>query len=579
MLITALACDYDGTLASEDRIGPAALGALERAREAGLRLILVTGRTFFELIRVCERLDLFDVVIAENGGVFYTPGDGTIRDQGPPPPRRVLAELDRRGISFHVGHVIVGTARAEEEGVREALAAVGARLAFSYNRDALMLLPAGISKGPAVRQAIRDLALSFHDVLALGDAENDVELFEACGWAACPGNAVPVLRDRADWIFEGQDGAAVAQAILGPILGGSLPSSRSRRQEIPLGWAVKSSEPVDLPARGVNVLIHGDPHSGKSWLAGGLVERLLGRHYAVCVLDPEGDFHVLERLSGITWRPVRDEASLGEALGLFASDPAACVVADLSTISHAAKVRLLEAALGAIRELRRRLGRPHWVFLDEAHYSLHREGIRVEASGIEGRGFCLITYKPSWIRESVLRAVDVLALGRTTVPEELVFLRSFLLAGAGGDAAVTTVLPGLPRGEFLLVRAEPGGDRRALTFLPLPRETPHVRHRKKYADTLLPPERHFCFRGPAGDLVGTVGNLAEFQQALARVEDHVLVHHAQRRDFSRWVLGVFSDQELGRGLRRIEGRWGRGEIADLREAIDRLLMDHYGAEP
>ena len=96
-MLRALACDYDGTIASQDRIDPAALDALIRAREAGLRLILVTGRTFFELTRVCERLDLFDAVVAENGAVIYRPGVGTIRDQAPPPPPRLLVELDRRG--------------------------------------------------------------------------------------------------------------------------------------------------------------------------------------------------------------------------------------------------------------------------------------------------------------------------------------------------------------------------------------------------------------------------------------------------------------------------------------------------
>ena len=59
MTFKALACDYDGTLASHDRIGEEALAALARALAAGLRLVLVTGRTFFELIRVCEPLDLF----------------------------------------------------------------------------------------------------------------------------------------------------------------------------------------------------------------------------------------------------------------------------------------------------------------------------------------------------------------------------------------------------------------------------------------------------------------------------------------------------------------------------------------
>ncbi len=86
MIFKALACDFDGTLASGDRLHPEAIAALLRAREAGLRVFLVTGRTFFELVRVCERLDLFDAVVAENGAVLYFPDSAVIRDQGPPRP-------------------------------------------------------------------------------------------------------------------------------------------------------------------------------------------------------------------------------------------------------------------------------------------------------------------------------------------------------------------------------------------------------------------------------------------------------------------------------------------------------------
>ena len=48
--------------------------------------------------------------MAENGAVLYYPGSAMIRDQGPPVPGRLLAELDRRGIYYQVGRVIVGTA-------------------------------------------------------------------------------------------------------------------------------------------------------------------------------------------------------------------------------------------------------------------------------------------------------------------------------------------------------------------------------------------------------------------------------------------------------------------------------------
>ncbi len=416
MIFKALACDYDGTLASQDRIVPEALEALEQVRKAGGRLILVTGRTLFGLTRACECLDLFDAVIAENGGVLYFPSQAMIRDLAPPPPGRLLAELDRRGVSFETGRVVVGTWRGDEEKVRDALAAANVSLEIVYNRAALMLLPSGISKGEGVRQVIREYGLSFHDVLAIGDAENDLDLFEACGWTACPENAVPALKERADWVFPGENGAAVAAALVGPILGGLVPLSP--RHQIMLGWAAETSEPVTIPARGANVLIQGDSLSGKSWLAGGLIERLYARRYATCVIDPEGDFHALGRLPGVIWVEVHEGASWEGLLSPLNRDPSACLIADLSSLPHAKKLLAIEQGFLLVREFRERLGLPHWVVLDEAHYSLHRDGIEERAIGMGEKGFCLVTYKPSWIRESVLKAVDIFILARTAVPEE-----------------------------------------------------------------------------------------------------------------------------------------------------------------
>ncbi len=569
MTFKALACDYDGTLASHDRIGEAAHAALERARASGLRLLLVTGRTFFELIRVCERLDLFDAVVAENGGVLYFPPTGVMRDQAPPPPPRLLAELDRCGVPFQAGRVVVGTWRAEEGRVRRALADLGVSMEIVYNRAALMLLPPGVSKGVGVAQAVRALGLSFHDVLALGDAENDLDFFEACGWTACPVNAVPELKDRADWIFPGEDGEGVARAITGPILGGLLPVARSRRHRVALGWSAETADEVAIPERGVNVLIQGDPLAGKSWLAGVLIERLLARRYAVVVIDPEGDYHVLAALPGVTWVEVGDRGGWERALERLDHDPQACIVLDLSTLPHARKVELMETGLELLRERRQRRGVPHWVILDEAHYSLHAGGVADRALAIEDKGFCLVTYRASWLRESVLKATDVFLFARTTAAAELGFLRPFL-DGLSAATSVASTLPNLPQGEFLLFR--PGDDGgRAQTFVAVPRMTSHVRHLRKYAAGRLPDERCFLFRSPDGRLAATAASFREFLQAVTRVPEEVLRFHAARGDFSRWLLDVFADRELGRQLAKIERRWGRDEIHDLRHAIERLI--------
>jgi len=573
-----LACDFDGTLASDDRIGPSVRDALERARKAGLRLILVTGRTFFELTRVCDCIEVFDAIVAENGAVIYYPGSAMIRDQGPPVPSRLLAELDRHGIYYQVGRVIVGTARADEAGVKEALAAAGVTRDLIYNRAALMLLPAGVSKGSGLQHVLRFLGFSPHDVLALGDAENDLPLFDACGFSGCPGDSLPAVRERVDWVFPGAHGDGIAAAITEQILQDRLAVELSPRHRVPVGWVAATSEPVTIPARGVNVLIHGDPHSGKSWLAGALVERLVGARYAVCVIDPEGDYRVLARLPDVTWIEIQGPKDVDRALDGLVRAPSASAVLDLSLLPHAAKVALIERALRRIREIRRLVGRPHWVLIDEAHYSLHDEGVSADALGLEDRGFCFVTYRPSWLRERVARAVNVFILARTSGSEELGILGAALPAAVGGEGGFAETLARLPRGEFLLVQRDPNHHLSALTFVAAPRQTVHVRHLMKYIDSCVPPGREFLFRGADGRVRGTADSVQSFRRVVATTPDDVLAHHAGGGDFSRWVRDVFGDAELARQLRKIEARWQRGELADLRRAIGGLIAVRYGGE-
>jgi hypothetical protein len=562
MKFKALACDYDGTLASHDHIAPPTWDALERARTAGLRLILVTGRAFFELTRVCERLDLFDAVVAENGGVLYFPAAGRICDMSVGPPAPLLAELERLDIPYHTGRVVIGTTIEHERAVRGALAATGVTMALVPNRSSLMLLPLGVNKGTGVRPVISMLGLSPRDVLALGDAENDLALFEACGFAGCPGNAVAEVKARADWVFPGESGAAVAAGLDELIVPGRLRLPTSSRHRLRLGWVARTAEPATVPAREVNLLVQGDPHSGKSWLAGAIVEQLVADRYATCVIDPEGDYQVLAALPGVTWSPVREESEWNEVLFLLRHDPSATVVVDVSGVSHAAKIRLIEAGLRSIRALREERGMPHWVVLDEAHYSLHPGGVSDEAFRADDRGFCLVTHRASWLRPPVVEAVDIFVLARTTRAEELHFLRAHV-----ADVTLEDALTRLPGQEFLL--AERAGQ--AMTFVPPPRLTNHVRHLHKYTDRVLAPEQRFLFRGPGGSPVATASTLGQFVAALARVDDEVLDHHATRGDFSRWVLEVFGDHVAGAHLRKVERRWTRGEIGDLRQALAQPL--------
>ena len=93
MRYLALATDYDGTLAHDGRVDEPTLAALERLRQSGRRLVLVTGRELEDLQKTFARLDLFERVVAENGALLYRPAAKEEKVLGAAPPRPFLEML------------------------------------------------------------------------------------------------------------------------------------------------------------------------------------------------------------------------------------------------------------------------------------------------------------------------------------------------------------------------------------------------------------------------------------------------------------------------------------------------------
>src|SRR4051812_40365384 len=102
MRFIALATDYDNTLAADGMVADDAREALRRLRDSGRKLILVTGRELEDVRVICPHLDLFDRVVAENGGVVYRPATGEHRMLAPAPPREFIRALRDRGVG-HIG--------------------------------------------------------------------------------------------------------------------------------------------------------------------------------------------------------------------------------------------------------------------------------------------------------------------------------------------------------------------------------------------------------------------------------------------------------------------------------------------
>ena len=142
MRYLALATDYDGTLAHHGVIDQAAVNTLERLRVTGRRIILVTGRTLDDLVRVCPHLALFDRVVAENGALLYRPDNKGETILGERPPDKFIETLRQRGVApLSVGQVIVATWTPNENVVLNTIRDLGLELQVVFNKGASWFFP------------------------------------------------------------------------------------------------------------------------------------------------------------------------------------------------------------------------------------------------------------------------------------------------------------------------------------------------------------------------------------------------------------------------------------------------------
>ena len=212
--IRVLATDYDGTLAHDGVVDAPTLAALDRFRETGRRLVMVTGRELEELKEVFPPLDLFDLVVAENGALLYRPARPQLKLLCQPPPPIFAERLRAAGVTpFSAGHAIVATREPYENVVLDLIKELGLELQVIFNKGAVMVLPGGVNKASGLKAGLRDIGLSPAETVGVGDAENDHAFLEVCAVGVAVANALPMLKERASFVTEGKRGAGVTELI------------------------------------------------------------------------------------------------------------------------------------------------------------------------------------------------------------------------------------------------------------------------------------------------------------------------------------------------------------------------------
>ena len=539
-----IAIDLDGTLTSRSHLSTQALDAIRDVRRRGLTVALVTGRIEAELQAEFPRIaDHFDALILENGSVMVL--NGHARALAEPVDSSLDDALAERWVPFRRGQVLVAIDGEHAATVVDVIGELELDCQVVRNRAALMVLPAGVTKGTGLRALLTEMNFSPHNAVAVGDAENDLSMFGVAEVGVAVADAIASVRRHADLVLDQPDGAGVAELLTGPHLSGAQRWCPSRRW-VDIG-TFDDQTPARIPGSQGRILVTGPTGSGKSHLVGLLAERWILANYCVLVIDPEGDHVQLRELNGV--QVIEGRHDLPEPTDLVnALHPQSSVVVDMSGVAEPAKVEYLHRLRSTAEAHREHHGFPHWVIYDEAHLL----GTDEEARWARRGGYVLSSFAPAALPAHEIDSSDVvLTLSARTAAAGMVSARRAAVVFGGGPSRAFTLAD---------------------------RQTGHVRHRHKYADVRLPDERRFYFHAIGGQSVQPAATMHEFRAAVGHLDHRALQYHLDRGDFSRWLEGTIADWDLAKQVAAWEDEVLARHVADLeriRHQLIRAVEERY----
>jgi Cof subfamily protein (haloacid dehalogenase superfamily) len=261
--IQRVVVDLDGTLLTPDHvISPENAEAIARCREAGVDVMVASGRMFHSVRPFCMQLGLTGPQITLNGGAVVDVPDGEAEATSCLPEEVVLEiadALQARGLAFvifgarsiyalpntpetavletygeppavivpslHREHVpdpvkfVVFANDPSRDAELEPLAR-GAAEAVRTGVEFFEFMTPGVSKGAALAKVLELHDIPARSVLAIGDYFNDLSMFRVAGISVAMGNAPEEVRAAADFVtgtcLENGLADALEQHVLAP---------------------------------------------------------------------------------------------------------------------------------------------------------------------------------------------------------------------------------------------------------------------------------------------------------------------------------------------------------------------------
>ena len=219
--IKAFAVDIDGTL-TENGNGLVHLPAVSKLRfleRTGYRVVFVTGRSALEAYVLSVFCGTTNIAVGENGGVVITQ------------PNRLTILADRekciRGYNFLQERVsdvkvkpvfprvseVVLTRTFDMQIGKSILEESGLGLYLSDSKYAYHINQIGVDKSTGLRHALDILNIDAREVVAIGDSETDIPMFDLCGFSIALAHAETDVKNRANHVVDGTSGKGLSEAI------------------------------------------------------------------------------------------------------------------------------------------------------------------------------------------------------------------------------------------------------------------------------------------------------------------------------------------------------------------------------
>jgi len=205
----AVAVDIDGTLTNENKcLHTGAIESLRRLEDSGIPVILCTGNVRAITYGLWRFLQLSGPMVSENGGVVWHPSwkkpivraDGSKAKQAAEWLATRIEGLNAIGIESNAWRESEWCLRISEDDDRikqELSQSEWSNLLVVRTGFAIHLTEPHLTKGEGLQLALDRIGISAEDVLAIGDAPNDIPMFELVGYSIAVGGSFQELQEVA----------------------------------------------------------------------------------------------------------------------------------------------------------------------------------------------------------------------------------------------------------------------------------------------------------------------------------------------------------------------------------------------